>query len=175
MQDNFTKGMDFLMPTEGGWSNKVNDHGGATNHGVTQSVYDTYRDIKKLSQQSVSLMSNVEMLDLYKTFYWDKCKCDQLPDKIDIVIFDTSVNSGCGEAGILLQRALGFPKNQIDGIIGSGTIQAANQTNITLEAVLLQERRDFYKEIVEKDSSQSIFLNGWENRINNLYNFLNKF
>ena len=70
-------------------------------------------------------MEPAERDTIYKTHYWDVVKGDELPLGLDFCVFDASVNSGAGHAGIWLQQALGEAyRGTVDGIIGMKTLQA---------------------------------------------------
>ena len=55
----------------------------------------------------------------------------------------------------------------VDGIIGSTTLQYTNRTDrvIDLGKELIQQRNNFYRNIVKNKPSQKKFLNGWLNRV----------
>lgn len=59
--------------------------------------------------------------EIYKRDFWDKCSCDQLPDPIAALVFDTAVNMGTHTAVSFLQTAAGV---STDGVIGSQTLAA---------------------------------------------------
>ena len=63
---------------------------------------------------------------IYRRWYWDAVKADDLPSGVDLVVFDFAVNSGPTTAVRRLQMALGVV---IDGRIGPVTIQAAQNAN----------------------------------------------
>jgi hypothetical protein len=64
---------------------------------------------------------------IYRRDFWDRCKCDQLPAPVALLLFDCAVNQGQGTAAHLLQQAVGVKQ---DGIIGMITIAAARKANI---------------------------------------------
>jgi lysozyme family protein len=69
-------------------------------------------------------MTDDQVKHIYTTDYWHKCRCDDLPDGVDYVVFDQAVNSGPGQSARWLQAAVGVPA---DGGIGPQTIAAARQ------------------------------------------------
>ena len=101
--------LPLILTFEGGFSNDPADAGGATNHGVIQAEYDEYRTRKGLQTQTVEAISQNEYTDIYLNDYWLPSKCDQMDDKLAIVMFDTTVNNGAGRAAKILQRPLESP------------------------------------------------------------------
>lgn len=111
---------------EGGYVNHPKDPGGATNKGVIQRVYDSYRLSKGQSRRSVRELTEAERLDIYRTRYWDAIRGDELPAGVDYAVYDGAVNSGPIQSGRWLQRALGPAYlGTVDGVIGPETLRAA--------------------------------------------------
>lgn len=120
---NFSSCLAAVLVHEGGYVNDSRDPGGATNQGVTQAVYDSWRHSQALPLQSVRFIQTRETAAIYRLLYWARCRCDDLPAGVDYATFDFSVNSGVNRAARYLQRAVGVPE---DGQIGPATIAAAN-------------------------------------------------
>jgi lysozyme family protein len=159
----------IIFEEEGGISDNPADHGGLTNYGVAQATYDDWRVKQGLPQQPVTMITRDEAASLYLTEYWQPNSCDQLPQPVDLCMFDTDVNSGDGRGAKLLQAVLGVAQ---DGDIGPATLAAvAAQDPLTLAANYLDARQAFDREICANNPSQLMFLNGWKNRINGLRKF----
>jgi lysozyme family protein len=157
---NFRKAMKPLLAHEGGFSNHPRDRGGATMKGVIQRVYDGYRRGRSLEPQSVQLISDAELMDIYKRDYWDKVRGDDLPAGVDYCVFDGAVNSGPGQAAKWLQRALRMP--QIDGNVGDATIDRARETEaIALIDSICDQRLAFMQRLDNWDA----FGKGWTIRV----------
>lgn len=118
---NFDEALKRVLIHEGGYVNHPKDPGGATNKGVTQRVYDGYRDRLGLKRQSVRMISSNEVADIYKRQYWDAIRGNDLPAGVDYCTFDAAVNSGAAQAAKWLQRAVGATA---DGQIGEATLEA---------------------------------------------------
>jgi lysozyme family protein len=165
----FIKALENVLIYEGGYSNNPNDKGGETNKGIIQTVYNTYRTKKKLSIQSVKNISNDEIQEIYYNNYWLICKADKMPLQLSMLHFDTSVNAGPKQAALFLQRAL---KVTPDGAIGPKTIAAINalgpQEMQNILFIYMDNRINFYIDIVIKDNTQLVFLKGWLQRCRNL-------
>nr|WP_047581717.1 glycoside hydrolase family 108 protein [Methylobacterium sp. ZNC0032] len=159
--ENFVPALSGVLVHEGGWSNHKADPGGATMKGVTQRVYDAYRRRRDLQPQSVRLITEVELRDIYRKQYWDAVKGDKLPDGLDYAVFDGAVNSGPSQSVKWLQRALGTVK--VDGVIGEATLAAveAYPDHDRLIAIMLDRRLAFLKAL----RIWPVFRGGWTARI----------
>ncbi|MBP8287462.1 MAG: glycoside hydrolase family 108 protein [Rhodoferax sp.] len=122
MERNFPEALAHTLQFEGGWANNPNDPGGATMMGITQRTYNSYLG-RDSSQDELRHISDAEVAAIYRKLYWDACRCDELPDGLDLAVFDTAVNTGPTQAARLLQRTVGVPA---DGRIGPKTIVAVN-------------------------------------------------
>jgi lysozyme family protein len=162
----FNDCLAFTLKEEGGYSNNPADHGGATNYGVTQATYDNFRVGQGLPQQPVSMITLDETTQIYYSGYWVPSKAGQLPQPVDLCVFDTAVNSGASRAGMLLQAAVGVLQ---DGIVGRDTLTAVNaMPALAVATQFCDQREAFLRGIVSRDPTQARFLNGWVNRINDL-------
>ena len=110
------------MTFEGGKVDDRADPGGRTAYGVTQRVYNGYRRARNQPIRDVWLIEAREIVDLFKTNYWDKVWGDRLPDGVDVVVADGAINSGVGQSIKWLQRALGSVR--VDGVMGDATLKA---------------------------------------------------
>jgi lysozyme family protein len=146
-----------VLAQEGGYVNNPNDNGGETNFGISKRWFPDV-DIKNLTREKAA--------NIYYWEYWFKNKCHLMPPAVASMVFDTAVNQGGSFARKTLQMLVGV--NQ-DGIIGSQTIAAIELTNNYL---LLNDyakaRCQRYANLVKKDTSQIIFLEGWLNRAFNV-------
>ena len=99
MKHNWEKSLEVILHHEGGYVNHPKDPGGETNMGVTKRVYEDFggtKDMKELTREDVE--------PIYKKNYWDRVKGDDLPDGLDLMIFDFAVNAGTGRAAKFIQR-----------------------------------------------------------------------
>jgi len=170
----FERALQFVLKAEGGFVNHPHDKGGKTNKGILQRVYDRYRDDRQEDRQCVSKISDEEVEDIYYNEYWVPGKCYKFPWPLYAVHFDGCVNTGVGQAGKFLQRAVGAKD---DGAIGPKTIMAYEDKvkDIGVDAIvqhILAQRAGFYKLLVELDPTQKSFINGWNNRLDNLKEFI---
>ncbi len=98
MLQNYTSSLQRTLKWEGGYSNNPKDPGGATMHGVTQAVYNAWRQRNGLEHQAVRLIEPLELQAIYQNEYWNAAHCSGLPSGVDLVVFDAGVNSGVHRA-----------------------------------------------------------------------------
>lgn len=159
MKSTYARAMRGLRISEGGYVNHPKDPGGATNFGVTQAVYDAYRRARGMSKQSVRVIAEYEVNEIYKSQYADKIRYDELPAGIDYATLDGAVNSGVSRGAKWLQSALGV---SYDGKIGSQTISAAAQADaIKTVKAMCAKRMSFLRGL----RIFSTFGNGWTSRV----------
>jgi lysozyme family protein len=166
----FDECLPHILKFEGGFVDDPADHGGATNKGITQTVYNDYRQSKGELTESVKDISDFEVSTIYRHEYWDKCQCDNLPVPLDLCVFDASVQHGASRAIKWLQLASGTPP---DGLMGEHTLYAVQQFVVdhrTHELVdsYMNTRTAFYAGIIARDPTQQKFEHGWANRMNQL-------
>jgi len=182
---NFIKAFNIVVSNEGGYVDNPNDSGGETYMGVTRKGYPNlslwYKVdvIKKAHKGKVAskvlaglinkdlndnMLACAEVQDIYKTNYWNKCKCDEIKWPLNCFVFDFAVNAGNVRAIKTLQRMV---KAIPDGIIGFNTLSAVNAYTGS-PAEYLDMRIAFYQNLVEKEPKNKVFLNGWTNRVNSL-------
>ena len=113
----FARSLAKVLQSEGGFSNHPDDPGGATMKGVTQRVYDAYRDRSGHPHRSVRYIDTAELQDIYRSSYWNTARLDKFPAGVSYVVFDGNVNSGVKQSVLWLQRALGV---NADGIVEIG-------------------------------------------------------
>ena len=166
---NFTKAVEKVLEHEGGYVDHPLDRGGATNWGITQKTYESWVG-RSVSKDEIKTMPRGNAIAIYKDLYWDKVMGDQIKDiAVAFVLFDQAVNRGVTSATKQAQQVLGiYP----DGKLGPNTLERIN--NYDSKKFLedyLQKSEDFYKNIVERNPSQVVFLKGWLNRVESLRDY----
>lgn len=152
----FEKSIAKVLKAEGGYVNHKNDNGGETAFGISKRSYPNV-DIKNLT---VEKAKDIYYTDFWKTGPYDTLACAPLAEKV----FDTAVNAGNSRAFKLLQQAANAcgAKLIVDGAIGPKTIAALNSLDgQKVLSAYRTEQANFYKAIVQRDPSQSVFLKGW--------------
>ena len=152
--------INITLGFEGGYVNNKNDEGGETKYGISKKAYPDL-DIANLTVEQAK--------EIYKRDYWDRCKCDFLPDSISISLFDFAVNSGTKRAIRYLQRALGVT---IDGVIGNQTIGACNRIP---QKYLFEKFIQYRLEYLMSLKGWQHFGKGWGRRVTALKSFCEKY
>lgn len=158
MDRNFDRSLTAVLKHEGGYVNNPKDPGGPTNLGVTLANFrrfvkpdGTIADLKALTIEQAAVV--------FRREYWDEVMASDLPDGIDLVVFDFAVNSGPSRAAKLLQRLVGVSQ---DGKIGPKTIKAASATSPTK---LISDYSAARQEFLEGLGTFSTFGKGWTTRV----------
>lgn len=159
-----------IIRREGKFSNHKNDKGGPTQYGITLETLRKWR-LRDVTIDDVKALTILDAADIYKNEYYYRPHIDKLPAQLQPVVFDMAVNMGPKQAIKIFQAVIDryWRKTSIDGIIGPVTIKSAkglanfHDDNFVIEQIT-EERIKFYRNIVKRDPSQIVFLNGWENR-----------
>ena len=152
-KETFKKALNFLYPSEGGYSNNKNDKGGPTNMGVTQATYNYYCKKHNLPAKNVKYITRDEATKVYYDEYWKGSGADKISEtnpKMAVAVFDTAVLHGPATSKSYYEKS--------DGDLNK----------------FLEIRKQSYDKIVAKDPTQKDFYKGWNNRVNNLKSYLNK-
>ncbi len=165
----FERALGFVLEVEGGYVNNPSDSGGATNYGITQAVYNASRKGNRFLD--VKFITNDEVNRIYQNNYWSGCHCEQMPDELATVVFDTAVNTGCQRAIKILQACLDI---DADGIFGAETLNVIGDISDLKDFIskYLDERSRYYQRICDLNPDKNKFLKGWLNRIQNLREFI---
>ena len=116
---NFEQAFTVLLKHEGGYSNHVDDRGGATMWGITEAVARANGYTGEMRNLPIEFAKRV-----YRAAYWDAVRADELPEGVRFSVFDAAVNSGVKRAVRWLQEAVG---TTADGVIGPKTLAAVRQ------------------------------------------------
>ena len=159
---NFDTAFKLVIGHEGGYTANRADAGNwtggkvglgelkGTKYGIAANSYQKL-DIKNLTLDQAKI--------IYKRDYWDRVKCDQLPQPLAFHVFDMAVNSGVSRGAKLLQRCVNVTQ---DGLIGPATLKAlSGYDDATLVMLYNSERISFYTSL----PTFSTFGKGWMNRV----------
>ena len=168
-----TEAITKVLEHEGGFVNNPADKGGATNFGITQKVYEAWLK-RPVTVAEMKAMPKGNAIAIYKTNYWDKIKGDQLKDySMAYAIFDQAVNRGISAAVKQAQKVIGVNP---DGIAGPSFVAAMNAYDSGKFLInYLVASTEAYKQIVNNNPSQSVFLKGWLNRIDSIKSYATAF
>ena len=153
MKANFDACMAEVFKYEGGYVNDQHDPGGETNMGISKRSYP---------KENIRGMTRARAAQIYRKDFWDKLRCDELPDGLDLVAFDAAVNSGPSRGAKWLQQALGVAA---DGKVGMATIGAAKNTYAPAAVMrAIGFRRAFLKTLPTWER----YKNGWNKRLDSV-------
>ncbi len=169
---NIDKLIPHIIKWEGGakYTNDPLDRGGATKYGITlNTLISNHYDINhdgKVNVDDVKALQLENFKKILKSQYWDKWKADMIVNQsLANLLVDWLWGSG-KYAITITQRLLGVPA---DGVVGMKTINALNASNQRIIYNKVWEaRKQFYYNIVKSNPSQSKWLKGWLNRLNDL-------
>ena len=169
---NFQKAYEYTLSNEGGWSNHKDDRGGATMMGVTLATYSRWLG-RPATQEELRNISPTTVKSIYKEWYWDVNRLDEVKSfPISCAIYDIGVVSGPRTSVRIAQRTLKNLGDQfviIDGCMGKATLRALNEAD---EKAFVQDFKKLvdahFRGIVDRNSSQAVFLRGWLNRSSRL-------
>lgn len=148
MNDLFEKCLKQVLKWEGGYVKDPDDKGGATNKGITQSIYNRWLLAQGKTRKDVKFISDNEVKEIYYKNYWLASGCEKMTPKFAALCFDTAVNMGVGRVQEFLKAAqYKYP-----------------------EKFIAARRAKYYE--FSKYGNQKKFLNGWLNRLNDLEKFL---
>lgn len=156
--ENYDKCLGLILHHEGGYVNHPKDPGGETNLGVTKRVYEEWGGTKEMVDLTVE-----DVEPIYEKKYWSRVKADDLPNGLDLCVFDFAVNAGPGRAAKYLQSMIG---TTVDGGIGPNTLRAVGNY---VEEVGLQTAIENYQanrqRYYEKLNTFETFGRGWTRRV----------
>lgn len=140
--------------THDGYVNDPDDPGGETKYGIAKRYWPML-DIKNLTYDQAR--------QLYYSEYWERYRCELIPDHLRGIYFDMCVIPGPRQAAKLLQMAcnsIGYTL-KVDGIVGLKTLTAA----IDLPPDRLRMYRlEYFADQAVKTPSKAKFWNGWKRR-----------
>lgn len=146
----FDKAFAAVIGHEGGYVNHPNDPGSETNFGISKSAYP---------DENIGGMTLERAKAIYRRDYWDTLRCDELPERIALQVFDAGVNHGRSMAVRFLQKAVGVEQ---DGIIGPRTIHASRVAREDVVHALFNAAR---LEAYTRLPTWGTFGKGWVRRI----------
>lgn len=145
----FDEMLGYVLGFEGGFSNHPLDNGGATNLGITEA---TYRAYKNDPNANVANITKEEAAEIYYKNYYQASGAEEYAQNGNgayaFALFDAAVNHGVGAA------------KKMDA-------SAQGDTDAFMEL-----RKQKYINIVENNPSQQVFAQGWQNRWNNVYAYI---
>lgn len=156
--------MPLIRKWEGGYSHHPKDKGGCTMKGITISTFKKYYG-KDKTCEDLKHIKDDEWLHIFEEGYWNPCMGNDIDNQsVANIIVDWAWNSGTKTVIKKIQKIIGV---EVDGIVGKQTITAINSKNQKeLFDSIYNERKNFYHNICKKNPSQTVFIKGWMNRLN---------
>jgi len=158
MKDNYQHCLEMILHHEGGYVNHPKDPGGETNLGITKRVYEDFGGTKDMKDLTVE-----DAAPIYEKNYWNRLKCDDIPNGLDLCVFDFGVNAGTGRSAKYLQTLIG---TVADGGIGPNTLKAL-EAYVQVEglAATIDTYQSNRQKYYEKLSTFETFGRGWTRRV----------
>ena len=146
--ENYDKCLDMLLKHEGGFTadphDRGNKGGGSTMLGVTSAVWEKWTG-KPADHDTMRALRPSDIGEMYRAWYWDAVRADDLKPGVDWAAFDWCVNSGKKRPSKALQKACGA---RMDGAIGPMTLALLEKEDavLTIRSVH-KRRREFYRRL----------------------------
>lgn len=155
---NFPACLNIILASEGGFADLAHDPGGATNHGVTLATWSGWVG-HPVTIADMEALTVADVTPLYQADFWNASHCSDLPNGVDLMVFDTAVNAGVGRGVRTLQQALGVTA---DGAFGPATLAAVQAADPSaLIDKIAAVRTAFYESL----PTFVHFGKGWLNRV----------
>lgn len=156
----------FVTSWEGGGLSKTEgDKGGLTNNGITLNTWKSVGKDKNrdgiIDEKDLTLMSEQDHDDILQSRFWNVARADEINNPyLAAYVVDWMWGSG-PKAFKKMHETFGLkPQSQMT----QGLLDALNARPEESFAALKESRKQFYRNIVKNDPSQSKFLNGWLRR-----------
>jgi len=168
-----------IIKKEGGYVNHQADRGGPTKYGITAIAYTEYFKRpaaagavipKKTIIAEIKAVTPELAERIYYTLYYIRPNIKLLPQLIQPLMLDMSVNHGPNKAIKIMQETLlhdGYNIGSVDGSIGPKTLNAVTRATAAgrdLINNLIDRRIELYKHIIQNDPRQAVFEGGWITR-----------
>ena len=157
MKDNWTTCLAEVLKSEGGYVNHPRDPGGATNLGITKRVYEEWLG-RPVSIDEMKKLTVAHAAPIYQKNYWERVRGDELPDGVDLLMFDFAVNAGVSRSVRTAQKVVG---TTVDGVLGPMTMKAIQDCEpLDFIKEFTERKLAFYRRLKHYDA----FGRGWERR-----------
>ena len=176
------------LETEGYYVNDPKDAGGETYCGIARNenpkwegwkIVDAHKPLKWNQKIQDSELERL-VIEIYDAKYYQPIKADRIDsDMIRTHLYDMGVNAGTGAAVKLLQKSINKVYSvtiATDGAIGNITLTYTNNKakQKDLEKEYINQRREYYRNLVNVKPSNKKFLQGWLNRVDITTKFVEK-
>lgn len=171
----FNAALMDVLAHEGGFVNRKEDNGGATNYGISLRFLKMLPVIAgdvngdgHINTHDVLSLTPDTAAAFYHTYFWQHYRLDSIIDKgVATKLFNLFVNMRGKTAALVAQRAandLGSALT-VDGIAGTRTFRALNAHPADALLTCIKWRAwEVYRGIIAHDPTQHIFFEGWRKR-----------
>ncbi len=156
----FTLRIETGDDPDGAYNDRPADRGGPTKYGISQRAYP-HLNIRDLTRE--------QAVEIYRSDYWSRARCSELPAPIAIAHFDAAVHHGVARAGKIMQATVGA---HADGDVGLRTLAAlmsfrAGRGDHVAAAAIVETRARFLCRLVDEpdEADQLANLAGWVVRL----------
>lgn len=163
--DKFSACLPFSAVWEGLYVDHPDDPGGKTMLGITKQVWADWnrKPVSAVTEGEMKAITPKQAEEIYRAWYWNPIKGDELPESIALLVFDWGINSGPYRAAIRLQKVLQKMgvNVSVDGAIGPQTLAAVAKVELRQLAIAyIRTRLWFYRGLAKFPT----FGKGWHNR-----------
>jgi lysozyme family protein len=169
----FTLAIPRILAAEGGFVDLAADRGGATHFGITLRTLSEWRG-QPVTRDDVRALTEAEARSIYEARYWTPLRLQEARDQqVAEAIFDQAVNAGPGTAAKRAQSAINTlgaaAPLAVDGAFGPKSLEALNACDPAAFILAYFKLTQLaYVQIVRKDPTQLIFLEGWIRRTHSM-------
>lgn len=167
----FDRCVTHVLRHEGGFVDHPSDPGGATNRGISLryartrgSMFDLDGD-GDVDKNDILLVTEPFAKQVYRDWFWNDVRGDELRAGIDFVMFDFAVNSGAGRAIRFAQQCAGEMLRRpitVDGYIGPQTMAALREVD---PQDFINNYNDDRLSWLQRLSTWKTFAGGWSRRV----------
>lgn len=163
----------FTLSAEGGYQDDPDDPGNytggavgvgtlvGTNFGISAPTLVRWMgdESDRVTAAFMKALPKETVESIYGAHYWNVISGNQLTQSIALSVFDHGVNRGPRRSVLLLQQALGFHGNDLDGVIGPITLMAAN--HVRSKSGTVKRLRQYQIDDYQSLSGFSRYGDGW--------------
>ena len=136
------------------------DSGGWTSWGVTFATWQAWQRLHGDPDDTLATFKSLPrtaFLPIFRINYWQAVRADETHPAVSLMVFDAAVGSGPRIAIELLQKALGLPESEIDGLFGN---------KVTMPAVKAADPQKLVKAVASARIAHYVgtFAHGWDRR-----------
>ncbi|MGI4939489.1 MAG: glycosyl hydrolase 108 family protein [Janthinobacterium lividum] len=117
-------GYSALYDDAGNWTGGAVGHGTlvGSNMGISAPTLVSWNPRVTVTPAYMRALPKTVQTAILGARYWNTNRCGELPSGIDLMMLDFGFNAGSRTAAMLLQEAVGFCSDDLDGSIGLATL-----------------------------------------------------